>query len=172
MAKTKKEKDELIAAYEERIENSKAVVVISPTAITPNEATTLRKKLSELDSSFSVVKNSLFKLAVENKDSELKNIDYSGENAIVFIKEQTSEGTKAVYEFLKSIKKGEIKGGVLDQQALSKEEVESLAELPSRDVMIATTVRTISAPLNGFVNVLNANIVNFVNVLKNISEKN
>ena len=171
MAKTKKEKKEIVETYVGKLNNSKAFYVITPTEITPNEAIALRKKLHESNSSFNLVKNSLFKLALESAKKELKSTAFDGENAIVFVEGEPTEGAKAIYEFIKDIKKGAIKGGMLDGQELIKTDIEELAKLPSKDVLIGQVVGTIAAPLSGFVNVLNANITGFVNVLKNISEK-
>jgi large subunit ribosomal protein L10 len=170
MAKTKQQKQDLVDKYATKISDSNALIVITPTKITPNEATQLRKKLHKTGATFSVVKNTLFKVALEKANKELKDIDFNEENAIVFCSKDVSEVAKIVNDTLEEIKKGEIKGGLLEDTPLNKEEVDQLAKLPSKDIMIATTVRVIAAPLSNFVHVLNGNILNLVNVIKNIAE--
>lgn len=170
MAKTKNQKQETVENYLEKLNAATALFIITPTKITPNEANALRRKLSENDASFNVVKNSLFKIALKKVKKELKGTELSGENAVVFAQGQESESAKTLYEFLEEAKKGEIRGGFLNDEYLTKEEVEELAKLPSREILIATTVQTLAAPLSSFVRVLNANISSLVNVLKNISE--
>lgn len=171
MAKTKDEKKQIVEQYEEKLKNANAFYVITPTKITPNEATELRKKLHEHKGSFNVVKNSLFKQALKNAKKELTDISFEGENAVIFVQGESTEGAKALYDFMEEVEKGEIKGGMLATDELSKNEIVALAKLPTKEVLLGQTVGTIAAPLSGFVNVLNANLTNFVNVLKNISEK-
>jgi large subunit ribosomal protein L10 len=170
MAKTKKEKQELVTKYTDKLSAAKAVYIIRPTQITPNEANALRKQLKANDASMSVVKNSLFKLALEKADKKIDSIEFEGENAAVFCNGEVSESAKILDTFMKDQQKGEFRGGLLDTTQLSKIDIEQLAELPSKDIMIATTVRMIAAPLSSFMNVLNGNILNLVNVLKNISK--
>jgi large subunit ribosomal protein L10 len=171
MAKTKGEKKQIVENYVEKINGSDALFIITPTKITPNEANDLRKKLAEKGASFNVVKNTLFRLALKKTGKDLGDIDLSSENAIIFCEKDASENAKILYEFLKEIKKGAIKGGFLDGTLLGQSNVEELAKLPSKDVMLATTVRTIAAPITNFVYALNGNILNLINVINNISEK-
>lgn len=170
MAKTRQEKDNIVKTYEDRIKDSNALIVITPTSITPNEANELRKKLRETNSSFSVIKNTLFKVALDNKKKKFQNFDLNTENAIIFCKEDITQTAKILTEFLESVKKGEIRGGLLDGEELAVNQIKELAKLPSRDILIATTVTTIASPIKGFLNVLNGNLVNLVNVLKNLAE--
>jgi large subunit ribosomal protein L10 len=170
MAKTKKEKQTIIKKYVDDLNCANALFIITPTSITPNEANSLRKELRNSNANFNVVKNSLFKIALEKAKLQLQAIDLAGENAVIFVEGDASESAKTLYNFIEDHKKGKIKGGILDNTLLSKDDIEELAKLPSKEVMIATTIRTIGAPLTNFVGVLNANISNMVNVLKNISE--
>lgn len=171
MAKTKQEKKQLVEDYKKKLKDSDAVFIIVPTKITPNEATKLRKQLKENEGSYHVVKNTLFEIALKESKKDLEKIEFTQENAVVYCKGDASENAKIVYDFIDEIGKGEIKGGLLSDTFLPKEKVISLAKLPSKEVMIQKTVGTIASPLSGFVNVLNANLSDFVNVLKNISEE-
>ncbi len=170
MAKTKTQKNKIIKDYIDRLEASKALFIVTPTQITPNEANMLRKKLKEIDSSFSTIKNTLFKIALEKTNIKFEDIDK--EKAVVFCDSDASQAAKALYDFLKDIDKGEINAGFLNRQLLDSSQIEELAKLPSREIMVSTTVRTIVSPLSSFMNVLNANIKNLIYVLNNISEKN
>jgi len=171
VSKTKKQKKEIVNYYVDKLNNSNTLFVITPTQITPNEANELRKKLKEAEATFNFIKNTLFKIALEKTKIQLKDVEFNSETAVIFCKNDASESAKIVYNFLKDIKKGEIKGGRLEDKTITVDMIEQLAQLPSKDILIATTVRTIAAPLSNFVNALNGNILNFVNVLKNISEK-
>lgn len=171
MSKTKKQKKEIINYYVDKLNNSTTLFVITPTKITPNEANKLRKDLIDAKATFNFVKNTLFKIALEKTKIQLKDIEFETETAVIFCQDDASESAKIVYNFLKDIKKGEIKGGRLEDKTITVDMIEQLAQLPSKEILITTTVRTIAAPLSNFVNALNGNILNFVNVLKNITEK-
>jgi large subunit ribosomal protein L10 len=171
MAKTKKDKEKLIEQYIKRLKEAKAIFVITPTGITPNEANQLRSKLLNNDSTLSTVKNSLFKIALDKTKTDLEDIDLSGENAVIFCQGEISESAKFVYNFLDEIKKGKIKGGFLDSSFLSEKEIETLAKLPPKEILLVQTVNAFQAPISSFVRLLNANTLNLINVLNNISEK-
>ncbi|MDD3647244.1 MAG: 50S ribosomal protein L10 [Candidatus Dojkabacteria bacterium] len=168
MAITKQEKKKLLDTYVKNLTEARAAFVITPTQLTPNEATKLRKRLN--DSSLNFVKNTLFRLAVKDTKSDFGEIDFRDQKAILFCRGDASEAAKILYEYLKEIKKGEIVGGFLDSTPLSNLDIEELATLPSKDIMLAITVGSIGAPLTGFVRVMNGTLTNFVNVIKNISE--
>src|SRR4030042_5671166 len=154
MAKSKKEKKNILERYIEKLDKAQALILISPSQITPNEATQLRKQLKIVDSTFNVVKNTLFNNALKKVKTNIKGFDFSGENAVIFVSDKINESAKVVYDYLGDLKKGGIKGGFLDGTSLSINDVEQLAKLPSKEIMIATTVRTIAAPLTGFITAL------------------
>ncbi len=170
MAKTKAQKTETIKEYEDKIKDSNALLIIRPTQITPNEANELRKKLLESDASFNVVKNSLFELSLKNAKVEI-DMDFTGENSVIFVKGDISTASKTLNEFLEEIDKGEIRGGVFNESEITKDEILEIAKLPPREVLLGQTVGTIAAPLTNFMGVLNANARELVNVLKNIADE-
>lgn len=168
MAKSKQDKKKLIDSYVKDLNDASATFVITPTGINPNEANEIRQKLN--DASLRFIKNTLFKIALKDANKSFDDIEFKDQKAILFSKGDASANAKILFEHLKEIKKGEILGGLLKDNILTKEEVEELANLPTKDVMIATTVGAIGSPLTGFVRVVNAPLSDFVSVLKNISD--
>lgn len=172
MARTKEQKKQDVAGYREKISSSKAVYLIEPKGITPNEATELKKTLFDMDSQFNVIKNSLFKLALKDEGLSIDEDLFDGPNAAVFASEQSlSEAAKLISKFIKDSEKAVIKGGFLDGRFISKEEVEALASLPSRDQLIAQVVGTMNTPISGFVNVLAGNLRSILYVLNAVKEQ-
>lgn len=171
MAKTKEEKQNIIEAYVKDLNDSKALFVITPTEITPNEINDLRKKLKDVGSSITFIKNTLLEKALEKSGKKLDNVSFDNQKAVLFSKEKASESAKILSDFLEEIKKGKIEGGLLDKTSLSLEDIDELANLPPKEQMIAISVSTIASPLSSFVNVLNANVTNLINVLNNIAEE-
>jgi large subunit ribosomal protein L10 len=165
MPKTRQQKQEAVAALEEMISEATGILVIAPKAINPNEAAELKIKLDEIGGEYHMVKNSLFKLAVEKAGLEEMDAFNSGQNAVIFVGDKSPEAAKIVKEFIKETNKAEFKQGVLEGNILSKQQVEALADLPSRDELIAQVLATMNAPISGFVNVLAGNVRGIVNVI-------
>lgn len=165
MAKSKDQKKAAVTEYRDWIKASKAIYFITPSAITPNEATKLKKELYTLDSQFNVIKNSLFKLALEDEGLTLDESVFEGPNAVVFTTDKMSEAAKVLSKFIKDTDKAAVKGGILDGRIIAKEQVEALASLPSREQLLAQVVGTMNAPVSGFVNVLAGTMRSFLYVL-------
>lgn len=78
---------------------------------------------------------------------------------------------KIISEFAKKNKNLEIKGGILEGAVLDPAGVESLADLPSREVLLAMVMRAMQGPLSGMVNVLQGNIRNLVYALEAVRKQ-
>jgi large subunit ribosomal protein L10 len=78
---------------------------------------------------------------------------------------------KVVHTFAKDNEIVTIYGGILEGKFIDASGVKSLASLPSKQELLAKVVGSLNAPVSGFVNVLAANIRNFVSVLSNIKDK-
>ncbi len=170
MALTKKEKKELLEQYKTKLENAKALFVINPKGLTPNQVSELKKQLFEINSSFNVVKNSIFKIALKEINIEIP-IE-KGEHAVLFANvEDFTSAAKILYEFMKEAEDLEFKVGFVEQNIINKIQFEELANLPSREVLIAQVLNVMQAPITGFVRVLNGNITQFINVINAIKEQ-
>jgi len=171
MPKTKVQKTAAVDALQIKVSDAEAMFVVAPKAINPNEASALKMSLSEVGAEFHVIKNSLFKLALE-KNTLPFNSEYStGQHAVVFTGKQSSEAAKIVSAFIKKSQKAEFVGGYLQGKAITAANVEELASLPSREIMLAKVLGTMQAPISGFVRVLGANISGFVNVVNAIKDQ-
>jgi len=103
-------------------------------------------------------------------DVDEKGLD--GKLAVVFGYQDEVTPAKVVNEFIKTNEANlQINGGILENRFISKEQVISLAKLPSKLELLSKLVGTINAPVSGFVNVLAGNLRGFVTVLKAIEEK-
>ena len=90
--------------------------------------------------------------------------------AIIFSSDEVS-AAKVIAPFAKKNDKVRIAGGALGSVALSIEEVQALAKLPSQDELRAQLVGTLQAPIAGFVRTLSANISGFVRVLQAVADQ-
>lgn len=173
MSKSREQKKEILENLEDKIGKSKSVIFASFDALGVKDNEELRRSLKEEKGEYFVSKKTLLDIAFKNSDFsglDIKNLP--GRVAAVFAYEDEISPAKVVLNFKKNNKdKISFVGGVLDGKFISGDEVESLANLPSKNELYAQMIGSLNAPVSGFVNVLSGNIRGLVNVLKAISEK-
>lgn len=165
MAKTRKEKEELVSILEEKIDKAKSAVFVDYKGLKVRETEELRGKIRANDSEIIVVKNRLAKIALKNKGIEVDEAMFTRPIAITFSYQDEVAGAKEIDTFAKSHENLEILGGILENEFIGSEKVKQLAALPSREELYAKVVGTIAAPISGMINVLQGNIRGLVNVL-------
>jgi large subunit ribosomal protein L10 len=165
------EKEAVVKELTEKFNSSKSLVITDYLGLNVAEMTELRKQLREAGVDFKVVKNTLATIAAN--DVEMNNMTefFSGPTAIAFGEEDAVSPAKILVEFAKDHEVIEIKAGILNGELISKEKVESLAEIPSREVLLAQAFAGMKAPLTGLVNVLQGNIRGLVQVLGQIRDQ-
>ena len=130
----------------------------------------LRKKLRAADSEFKAAKKTLMNIALKDAklDADVKKMP--GEVALVLgYKDQVSPA-KLVWEFSKGNQNIKILGGIFENNFIEVEKVLALAQLPSKDELLAKMVGSIASPMSGFLNVLQGNIRGLVVALNQISK--
>ncbi len=172
MPKNKEQKKEILRDLDEKIKNAKSIVFASFDALGVKDNQELRKNLKKEKGEYYVSKKTLLGLAFKNNkllDIDVKSLP--GKVATIFAYEDEISPAKVVFNFKKD-KQGKIQfeGGILDGKFISKEEVENLATLPSKQELYAKVVGSLNAPISGFVNVLSGNLRSLVNVLKAIGD--
>ncbi len=114
----------------------------------------LRAQLREHQAEMRVAKNTLTKLAADAQDIEGLDGALEGPTALVFAWEDPAQPAKVLRDFARSSRILQIKAAVLEGQVVAATRVDDIADLPSRDELIAKVVGGVSAPLYGLVNVL------------------
>jgi large subunit ribosomal protein L10 len=171
MAKTRSEKSKLLDRYKEILKNKGGYFLVNSDKTDTSTILDLKMKLKETDADYTVVKNTLFKVALQDTDQPLKTQDLEGPTAIIYFNEDPTVPAKLIKEIQKEKEILSAKGGVYEGEFLSEEKVMQLAEIPSREVLLAQLVGTINAPLTGFINAVTGNVKGLTVVLKGISEK-
>ncbi len=172
MSKTRKEKEKIVKELIDKLNKIKSAVFTCYKGLTVGEIQELREKMREKDIEYKIVKNTLLKIA--QKKSDLKDIELPETDkplAIAFGYEDEVMPAKIIGEFSKEHEALEMIYGILDNKLLTKEEVEELAKIPSKEELLAKMVSTISSPVSGFVNALRGNLNNLVGVLRAIGQK-
>lgn len=144
-----------VAALVEEFNGSAGAVLTEYRGLTVKDLQTLRRSLGE-HASYAVVKNTLTKIAASQ--AGVQGIDdlLTGPTAIAFIKGDVVEAAKGLRNFAKANPALVIKGGLLDGTALDAAEVGKLADLESREVLLAKLAGALLASLSQAVYLLNA----------------
>ncbi len=165
------EKEAVVKELTDKFSSAKSLVITDYLGLNVAEMTELRSKLREAGVEFKVVKNTLATIAANDVEMEEMTEYFSGPTAIAFGEDDAVSPAKVLVEFAKDHEVLEIKAGLLNGEMISKEKVESLAEIPSREELLAKAFASMKAPLTGLVNVLQGNIRGLVQVLNQIKEE-
>lgn len=150
------QKKQAVAELSEKIKNSCAGVLVSYKGITVADDTKLRADLRKANVEYKVVKNSLLSRA--SADAGLEGVDefLSGTTAIALSENDYVAAAKILSQFAETSKTFEVKSGFIDGKLVSLDEVKALAKLPSREVLIATVLGTMNAPIAAFARAIQA----------------
>lgn len=120
---------------------------------------------------YAVVKNTLLKRAAANVGlSDLDSV-LEGATALAVSAEDHVAAAKILCEYAEKNKTFEIKAGFVEGKVIGAEQVQDLAKMPPKEVLVAKVLGGLNAPISGFANVLNANLRGLVVALNAIAEK-
>ena len=132
-----------------QIQEADAVFAVDYRGISVPQAAQLRTKLREADASFRIVKNTLTERAAEQAGAEgLKEL-LQGPTALTLVKGDAAMAAKALRDFRRTTQLLEFKGGWMNGASLSPDEIDAIAQLPSRDVLYGRLVGMVASPLTG-----------------------
>lgn len=172
MPKTKVQKKEIISGLKGKLDEMKSAVFVNFSGIPVKEINELRNICRDENVGYVVAKKTLLKKVLGDIGfTDIKDDNFSGEVATVIGFEDEITPAKLISAFAKGHDKMKILGGVLEGSLIDEHKVKALAQLPSKQELIANVVGTIAAPLTGFVTVLSGNLRNFVYALNAIKEK-
>jgi large subunit ribosomal protein L10 len=134
-----------VAEITEAFSGSGAAVITEYRGLTVSEMKELRRSLGA-DTQYAVVKNTLTKIAARQAGLELDAL-LEGPTAIAFIKGDPVEAAKGLRDFARTHPLLVIKGGVLDDKALTADEIRKLADLESRETLLAKLAGAMNASL-------------------------
>ncbi len=168
---SKKQKKELAESFVKNLTASKTTVVCDYKGMTVAEISELRKVLREAGIKMQVLKKSVAQIALDDQKIELNVRKMEGQLAFVYGGEDEVTAAKIVSKFAKDNEKLKMLAGVLENKAMTQEEMVALAKLPGKDELLAKVVGSLKAPVSGFVNVLGGNLRGLVYTLQAIREK-
>ncbi|MBQ7549511.1 MAG: 50S ribosomal protein L10 [Clostridia bacterium] len=150
------QKKQIVAAVADRINNSCAGVIVDYKGISVADDTALRKELREAGIEYSVVKNTLIKLAIAGTPLEGMSEALEGTSAIATSKDDYVSAARILNKYAEGHDSFNIKTGYLDGEVVSIDKIKELANLPSREVLLSMVANVFSAPIAGFARAVQA----------------
>ena len=149
-------KQQQVAVLKEQLNNACAGVLVDYMGINVADDTMLRKELRESGVHYSVVKNTLLHRAVADTSLSGINSVLSGTTAVATSSADYVCAARILCKFADKHANFTIKSGFLDGEVISVEKIDSLAKLPSREVLLASVANVFSAPIAAFARVIQA----------------
>lgn len=165
------EKQRIALELKEKFSKSAVVIVTDYKGLDVTTINSLRRKLRDADVEYKVVKNTLLVRAAEDTDVNLIKDSFKGPSAVAMSYDDPVAPAKVLTEFAKENKKLEIRIGVMGDKVIDLSAIKALADLPSREVLLAQVLSTMNAVPSGFVRTLNAIPQQFLNVLLAIKDQ-
>jgi large subunit ribosomal protein L10 len=170
----REQKTAVVEEVAAQIQESEAVFAVDYRGISVPQAAALRERLTEAGARFRVVKNTLTLLAADKAGAEpLKGL-LDGPTAFTFVTPEDGDialAAKALAQFKREHNLLDFKGGLMNGEPLTAEQIAELARLPARDVLHGQLVAMVASPITGLVRTLNALIAGLAIQLKQIADE-
>jgi large subunit ribosomal protein L10 len=169
--KTKEQKSQEISALTQEIGNASNAFLIDFKGITVPQVTELRKQVRETKSGYIVVKNTLALIALKDSPIVAMREQFNGPTAIAFNANDAVALAKALTKFAKDVPAVQFKGAMLNGQIVPAEQIQAIANLPSRQELVSKLLFILQSPMRGLATVLQANIRNLAVVIDLIGKQ-
>ena len=164
------DKIETVAEFKGRIQNNMVAIATGYVGINVEQATELRSKLRGEAVTLKVYKNTLVRRALDELELSDAAEFLDGPTAWAFSNNPVAPA-KVLKEYAKGVRFVSMNGGIFEGKVVTKEQLESLADLPPREMLLAQVVWAVAGPLRMFVGTLNALPRNLVNVLDQVRKQ-
>lgn len=162
----KKEKEVKVEAIKQVFSENNGLIFTDHTRLTVGDSVTVRDKLAENQAYLKVLKNTLALIAAREvfSDIQLDQI-LKGPTSVVVVGEDVAATAKIIKDFAEEHETLQVKGGILEDQLLTAEMIQKIADLPSREVLLTNLAVTLNSPISGLVTTLSGLSRNLVMVL-------
>lgn len=167
----RQKKEAIVEEIVEKASRAKALVFTNYEGLTHKQLEGFKKAIKPLESDYVIAKNTLVLRSLEKANIKIENpASLDGPTGTMFLYGDIVEPLKKLAKIIKEFNLPTVKFGILDNQALTSEQVLKLATLPSRDTLIAQFVGGLKSPLSGLHRALNWNIQKLVLTLKAVEK--
>jgi len=160
------EKQNITAEYKTRLNSSPFFIVVEYTGLRVGPMTELRKRLAKAGAELHVVKNSIFRIAAKEAGVGELNGALTGQLAVVTGQKDVSSAAKVIKTFASEFDKPKLKFGYLNNKRLEANDLKTLADLPSLDVLRGRLLGVLNAPATKLVQLMNTPATQLVRVLQ------
>lgn len=162
---------EEVSTLKESILNSNGLIFIDYRGITANDISALRFEIRKSSGVMKVAKNNLINIALKENGREVDESMLAEPTAVIFANEDMPSVAKVVSDAAKKNNKIVIKGGYMEADLLSASKVETVANIPSREVLLSMLVSALESPLSSFVTTGQSIISDLPYVLEAVKDK-
>jgi len=166
----RREKEAVVADLHKRFKEAKAAILTDFTGLNVEQITQLRRTLKENAVDYTVVKNTLLRRASQDTEIALLTEHFVGPIAIALAYEDPLAPAKILMEFSKAQPALEIKAGMVTGAVITPKDIQRLASLPSREVLLAKFVWLLKAVPTRLVQTLNNPIQRLVSLMDNVKK--
>jgi large subunit ribosomal protein L10 len=171
MPTNKEAKAEVVSDIRRKLEKSSGVVIVEYAGMNVLEVTDLRNQLRKVKVEYKVLKNTLVDRAANELSITGLEPFLKGTTAVAFGYEDPTMPAKVLTEYAKKSGKLHIKCGLVDRKLVKANEVEALAKIPAKEVLIAKLLGSLNAPASNLVGILNGPARALVCALKAIQDQ-
>lgn len=152
----KKQKQVIIDEIKEKLDGAQSAVLIDYMGTTVAEADAMRRMLREAEVDYTVYKNTLIKRAIAGTEFEKLSDALEGPTALAISKNDATAPARVLKKAIDDTKKMEFKAGIVEGEFYDKDGIEQIANIPSREELIAKFMGSIQSPVSKFVRTLAA----------------
>jgi large subunit ribosomal protein L10 len=168
---TKEQKHEQSLLLREMLAEVNTLFLLENHGLTVNDVNRLRSEVRKTDATYKVVKNTVIRLAVEGTEMEGITPFLTGPKVLAYTGGDGVALAKVLKDFIKTHPELRFEQAYLEGQILEAKEAEKIADLPSREELIAKLVNLLQSPIRRLAVALNAPLQQFVNVIGQIADK-
>jgi len=173
LAISRARKEELLDVYRQQMDEGNGFMIASYTALSVAQMQDLRRRVREQDGEVFVVKNTLFTMMLEEAGHKVPESLLVGPTIVAFAHQDLPSLAKMFREFAQSFEEERfvVRGGMLEGRLFGARDAAAVADLPTREELLAQVLRTINAPATQTVGVIASGIRQVLNVIKAYADK-
>ena len=164
------QKENVVAEVGQIFSDSGVIVIGHYTGLTVAEMSDFRTRMREAGGGVRVVKNRLAKIALEGKPCEGMGKYLEGQTVLAYSEDPVT-AAKVADKFAKDNKKFKLVGGAMGSEVLDESGVKAVADMPSREELIAQLVTAITSPAGNIVSAITAPASNLAGIAQTLAER-
>ena len=161
----------IVEEIKDKLSRAKSVTFVDYNALTVAEDGQMRREFKKNGGEYKVYKNKLLLLALNELGINGAEKYLHGTSAVAFSYDDEVSGPKITCQTAEKTKKLTVKFGLLNGNFVESKDIEALAKLPSKEVLVATLLRTLNAPITGLGRVTIAPVEGLARALNAIATK-